>query len=82
MTNELKLTGAEGEEMTINEYGSVGEQWFIRLKGAISCMHVEVREITEKTVIFEDLNSILGRDTPRYLLSEIEWIERRNDTRS
>lgn len=62
--------------------GKVNESWFIRFKGASTCMHVRVHEITQKTVIFEDLNSVIRSKTGRHLLEDVEWIELCEDTRS
>jgi hypothetical protein len=54
-----------------------GSEWYVKLPGAKTLEHVEVKALTSKTVILSGEHTNFGIDLPdnRYAISDVKWIE-------
>lgn len=59
--------------------GKITEVWYIKLKGAATCKKVLVKELTAKTVVLLDVDTVCGVNM-RYTIEDITWIEQCVDT--
>ena len=50
-----------------------GEYWFVRIVNAVCVTKVRIGDITERTVVLEEIN---GWSKPRYIRTDIEFVEK------
>lgn len=63
--------------MSTEQHLKVGAKWYVKLPGSRTVEAILVTDITKKTVAFSNELSVFGivSKDPRYLISDIKWIE-------
>lgn len=53
----------------------IDSKWYIKINKSLGVSEVQIKDITEKTVLLEFSNDSIPRSSSRYALSDIEFIE-------